>query len=101
MSCRFSVRLRGALISAIFHKALALRAEQAERSEAMTLMSTDVEGIVTGATLFYDVCAAAIELIFGLYFLSTVVGKAALLSIFPIACKYLIHWSGAHFIFFS
>ncbi|KAK3192864.1 hypothetical protein K4F52_001221 [Lecanicillium sp. MT-2017a] len=56
----------------------------AGRSEAMTLMSTDVEGIATGIPLFYDASAAVIELGLGLYLLSTVVDKAAFLGIFPI-----------------
>lgn len=78
------MRLRGALTSAIFHKTIALRADQAEKSESMTLMSTDIEGIVTGIPLFYDACAAVIELSLGLYLLSTVVDQAAFLAIFPI-----------------
>jgi hypothetical protein len=86
MTCRFTVRLRGALISVIFHKTLVLHADEARGSAAMTLMSTDVEGIVTGVPMFYDAFSAVIELAFGLYLLSTVVDKAAFLAVFPISC---------------
>lgn len=83
MNYRVVTMLRGVLISEIFRKTLAIEHINAEKFAAATLMSTDVEGIATNLGKFHDIWANVVELALGTYLLTTVVGKATFVVIFP------------------
>ncbi|KAK2592795.1 hypothetical protein QQS21_009499 [Conoideocrella luteorostrata] len=80
---RLTTRLRGVLVSEIFKKTLAIEQVNAKEFAAATLMSTDIDGISEGLPKFHELWASFLELGLGLYFLSTAVGAAAFLIIFP------------------
>ncbi|KAK2594831.1 hypothetical protein QQS21_007459 [Conoideocrella luteorostrata] len=83
MNYRFITFLRGILVSEILKKTLAIDQHDAKEFTAATLMSTDVEGIAAGLPQFHDIWASLIEFTLGLYFLTTIVGPAAVLIILP------------------
>lgn len=80
-------RLRGVLVSAIFKKTLALEQVHAKRFAAVTLMSTDIDGIAINLRKFFDICAGVLEVGVGTYLLTRIVGKATFLVVFPAISK--------------
>lgn len=83
MNYRLITRLRGVLVAEILQKNLAISQLHAQESAAITLMSTDVEGLATGLPRFHEIWASLIEFCLGVYFLSTKVGAASFLVVFP------------------
>jgi hypothetical protein len=83
MNNRLVTLVRGVVISEIFKKTLAIDQSKAKELAAATLMSADVEGIALGLPRFHDVFAGVIEVGVGIYLLTTTVGKASFLIIFP------------------
>lgn len=83
MNYRVVTQLRGVLISEIFKKSLALEQTNAKRFAAVTLMSTDIDGIAINLRKFHDIWANIIEFSLGTYLLTTVVGKATFVVVFP------------------
>lgn len=75
------------LVSAIFRKALCLDLPTAQKSAAVTLMSTDVSGIEAGFTMIHDLWAGIIELAIGMWLLARYVGGAAFLVAIPTVRK--------------
>lgn len=75
--------LRGVLVSEIFKKTLAIDQCSARELAAATLMSTDVEGISLGLRKFHDILASIVEVGLGIYLITTIVGKASFLIVFP------------------
>ncbi|KID79327.1 ABC multidrug transporter B [Metarhizium brunneum] len=74
---------RGALISLVFKKTLELGEQSVRESVPVTLMSTDVEGIATGAMTIHDIWASLIELPAALYLLYRHVGVPSLFILIP------------------
>ncbi|KAH0598736.1 hypothetical protein MHUMG1_04040 [Metarhizium humberi] len=74
---------RGALISLVFRKTLELDQKSVRESAPVTLMSTDVEGIATGAMTIHDIWASLIELPVALYLLYRHVGVPSLFILIP------------------
>jgi hypothetical protein len=87
MNYRLVAMLRGALISLILEKSLAVPYSVAKGSAALTLTSTDIEGIANGVPQFHDMWSGAIEVGVGLYLLSTVISQATFLILLPILSK--------------
>lgn len=71
----------------IFKKTLNLPYSVAKDSAAATLMSTDIEGISTGIPKLHDIWSGFIEVIVGLYILSTIIDKATFLVVLPVLSK--------------
>lgn len=87
MNYRLVSMLRGALISLILEKSLAVPFSVAKHSAALTLTSTDIEGIANGVPQFHGMWSSAIEVGVGLYLLSTVINQATFLVLLPILSK--------------
>ncbi|OAR02083.1 hypothetical protein LLEC1_05009 [Akanthomyces lecanii] len=75
------VRIRGALISAIYQKSLRISAAESDESAAITLMSTDVAGIERLISLSYDSCAMILEVGLGIAILALFVGTASIFTV--------------------
>lgn len=84
---RLATKTRGVLVSQIFRKALNLDRDEANKSAAVSLMSTDVAGIVTTLRLLTEAWAGLIELAIGIYILSTIIKQSAFLSVIPTISK--------------
>ncbi len=74
-------------MSQIFKKNLLLDQSKAKESAAVTLMSTDIEGIARTFPFLYDILRSAIQLIVGIYFLAKMVGAATALVSVPVIGK--------------
>lgn len=68
---------------AIYEKMFKLSYKELSKSAAVSLMSTDMNGIEMLVKLFYSIGASVIELSLGLYILATVVGAACILVFVP------------------
>lgn len=82
---RLVTRVRGGLISMMLDKGLSLPQQEASKSSALTLMSTDMEGIATGLPDLHELFFTPLELGLGIYFLSRFVGKSCFVVIVPLA----------------
>lgn len=71
------------LIPEVFQKTLVLDHAKASDYSAMTLMSTDIDGIVEGSRMFVEITASFIETAVGIGLLTTVTGAASFLVIIP------------------
>lgn len=100
LTYRMITMTRGILVSAIFKKTLSLDSSHTKNSAAVTLMSTDIDGIARGLAVVHDIWASLVELGLGIYILVTVVGKAAFLVVMPTLGKFRFQktrgglWSG-------
>ena len=79
--------VRGGLIHVVFDKTLRLPASEAERNAAVTLMSTDVEQIITRLKLFHEVWATMLESAVGIYLLELQVSWACIAPVVTVVCK--------------
>lgn len=59
----------------------------AKDAAAVTLMSTDIDGIASGLQSTHDIWASVIELGLGVYLLERQVGVACFLILVPAVCK--------------
>jgi ATP-binding cassette, subfamily C (CFTR/MRP), member 1 len=83
---RLITSVRGGLVALIFAKVVDLEAATAKDSAAVTLMSTDVDGIASGLQNIHDIWASVIELGLGVYLLQRQVGAACFLVLVPAIC---------------
>ena len=79
---------RGALASLVFKKTLKLDTTSVKDSAPVTLMSTDIEGIVEAGVHMHDIWANLIELPIGIWLLYRQVGPPSLFILVPAVCKY-------------
>lgn len=86
-------KTRGVLTSQILRKTFLLDYEEARKSAALTLMSTDLEGISRVLPRIHEAWAGLIELGVGIYLLSTIVKEASVLVIIPALGKWKLHAS--------
>ncbi|KAK5996562.1 ABC multidrug transporter B [Cladobotryum mycophilum] len=84
LTYRMITMFRGVLVSAILKKTLGIEYSTAKESAAVTLMSTDIDGIEGGLAIMNDVWASIIELGLGIYILTMVVGGASFLVVMPV-----------------
>ncbi|KAH8887988.1 putative multidrug resistance protein MDR [Thozetella sp. PMI_491] len=75
--------LRGGLASLIFQKSLRLDTKETKENDAVTLMSTDIEGIASGIKGLHEIWVSIIELALAVYLLARQVGPACFLVIIP------------------
>ncbi|KAK1752219.1 ABC multidrug transporter [Echria macrotheca] len=76
--------IRGALVGLIFKKTLNLDEKALAEAAPLTLMSTDVEGLVWGTVFIHEIWASAVELGIGIYLLYLEIGVACVLVVGPI-----------------
>lgn len=81
---RYITRVRGSCIALIFHKEHNLSEARAKDSAAATLMSTDVDGIVTGMPRCLEIPIGMIEIALGIWVLSGFVGVSAFAVFAPL-----------------
>ncbi|KAF8146938.1 P-loop containing nucleoside triphosphate hydrolase protein [Mycena galopus ATCC 62051] len=84
--------IRGALIEAMFRKALVLRASHAAATggNPINLMSSDIERITTRLDFCHQIWSNVIVLVLGLYILYTQLGLGPLVSTLPIIFLVLV-----------
>lgn len=85
---RSIVTLRGGLASLIFQKTIKLDTVGAADHGAITLMSTDIDGITANITDFHELWANTIELCIAMYLLYREIGAAFFLVGIPAICTY-------------
>ncbi|KAL4804941.1 P-loop containing nucleoside triphosphate hydrolase protein [Aspergillus unguis] len=73
---RFTIRLRGGLISLIHTSTMRGRAVERGETTAITLMGTDVERIVTGFRVVHELWACLVDIAIAVYLLQRQVGAA-------------------------
>lgn len=84
MEIRLATIVRGLTVGAIYTNALNLAHNHKELSSAVTLMSTDIDGITDGVRAINETWINYLEVGFGIYLLATLVGKAAFLVALPL-----------------
>lgn len=80
---RLIVAVRGGLVALIFARALELDAATAKDSAAVTLMSTDIDGIASALQKVHDIWASVIELGLAVFLLERQIGPACFLILIP------------------
>lgn len=71
-------------MSQVFKKNLLLDQAKAKEAAAVTLMSTDIQGIATSFPFLFDIFTSSIQLVVGIYFLARYVGAATALVAIPV-----------------
>ncbi|KAJ4145421.1 hypothetical protein LMH87_004273 [Akanthomyces muscarius] len=99
LSYRIVTRLRGALVTHLSEKNARLPQSEAKKSAAITLMSTDVDGIAGGLPRIYELAVTFFEVGLGIYFLSDFVGQSCFVVLAPLiastcATYFLGRWIG-------
>ncbi len=87
MNYRFTVQLRGLLVSQIFVKAMAVPQDVAMESAALSLMGTDVEEAVEGIPDLHEIWISSLETGVAVYILSTFINAAAAIAVVAIICE--------------
>ncbi|KAJ6787284.1 hypothetical protein PWT90_01705 [Aphanocladium album] len=82
---RVATKTRSILISAIYDKTLRLEHHQAKKLAAVTLMSTDADGVSLNVRSLFELVANLLELAVGIALLATKVGPACVLLLVPTA----------------
>jgi hypothetical protein len=75
--------IRGGLVGVIYQKMLNLETSSIDESAPVTLMSTDVDGIISATQSFYDLWPGVIELGAGLFLLDRKAGHSSFLVLVP------------------
>ncbi|OAQ95889.1 hypothetical protein LLEC1_01632 [Akanthomyces lecanii] len=99
---RLITQIRGALIGNLFEKNHLLSEEEAKKSAALTLMSTDIDAIANGLPQCIEIPVFMAETGLGIYFLSFFIGYACVVILLPvlfttIASYVLGKWIGPAF----
>ncbi|ROW08715.1 hypothetical protein VPNG_06410 [Cytospora leucostoma] len=80
---QLTTTLRGGLVSLIFRKSLELDAAAASKTNAVTLMSTDIDSIASGVKELHEIWASVLELGVAIYLLYLQIGPACFVVIIP------------------
>jgi ATP-binding cassette, subfamily C (CFTR/MRP), member 1 len=78
--------IRGALVGVIYQKTLNLETSSITDSAPVTLMSTDIDGIISATQSFYDLWPSVVELSAGLFLLYRKAGQSSFLVLVPGIC---------------
>jgi hypothetical protein len=84
---RLVTRIRGILVMALYRKSLTITQSEAKSSAALSLMSTDMDGVIEGVVALHDVWIGLLESCFGVYLLTQYAGSAAAIAVGSIMCK--------------
>jgi hypothetical protein len=76
------------LVGAIFTKTTEISITALDNSAAVTLMSTDVEGIVKGFFEAHELWANSIQIIIATYLLESQLGLSCIGPVLVAACEY-------------
>ncbi|KAK4063525.1 uncharacterized protein Triagg1_9402 [Trichoderma aggressivum f. europaeum] len=80
---QLNTMIRGALVGLIYQKTMTLEASSIAESAPLTLMSTDIDGIISATRAFHDLWPGAIELGAGLFLLDRKAGHSSFLVLVP------------------
>ncbi len=80
--------VRGILVGAIYHKTLRLGADELANAAAVTLMSTDVNGVERLITLSYESWARLLEIGSGIGILGKFIGTSCVFTLIPAIGKH-------------
>ncbi|AEO59860.1 hypothetical protein MYCTH_2308466 [Thermothelomyces thermophilus ATCC 42464] len=72
---KLRVVTKSALVGIIHHKTISLPSATHDNSEAVTLMSTDADGLDGAAEMFHETWAQSLEVVIGIFLLSREVGS--------------------------
>lgn len=75
------------LIGQVIKKNLSLKTSDAKKAAVLTLMTADVEGVVTNSSKSHDIWMSFFEIGIGMYFMSLMIGNAWFLPAIPISSK--------------
>ncbi|KAM3523800.1 hypothetical protein NHJ13051_004915 [Beauveria bassiana] len=80
---RFVTRMRGGLVTLIIHKSHRITA-------AVTLMTTDIDGITTGVPQCLQISIGILEIVLGMYVLSRFIGISAFSVFGPLVASTIV-----------
>jgi len=72
---------------ALYRKSLTITHSEAKSSAAVSLMSTDIDGIIEGVVGVHDIWVGLLEACVGVYLLAQYAGAAAVIVVGSIMCK--------------
>lgn len=81
LTFRFITMMRGGLISMLYDKASDIALTNVDVASSMTLMSADIERIVTGMTTAHELWSNAIEVALAIYLLQRQLGVACVIPV--------------------
>ncbi|KAM3544593.1 hypothetical protein ARSEF1564_002461 [Beauveria bassiana] len=87
---RFVTRMRGGLVTLVIHKSHRITEEEAKRSAAVTLMTTDIDGITTGIPQCLQISIGILEIVLGMYVLSRFTGISAFSVFGPLVASTIV-----------
>lgn len=80
---KLRISVRGILIGALYNKSLKLTTDDLAKAAVLTLMSTDVNGILSLISLSYESWARLIEVGLGLGILAAFIGPSCIFTLIP------------------
>ena len=83
MNYRLVVLIRGILLGEIQRKSFMLNLDFAQEATAASLVSADMEGIISGVPQIHELWISAIEVAFGIYLLVQKLGAASFIILIP------------------
>ncbi|KAL4809627.1 P-loop containing nucleoside triphosphate hydrolase protein [Aspergillus unguis] len=81
LTYRAIAMIRGAIVSMVYNKACTLNLNDADPAESVTLMSADIERIVTGWQTFHEMWANPAEIALAVYLLERELGVATVVPV--------------------
>ncbi|OAA64956.1 ABC transporter, transmembrane domain, type 1 [Cordyceps fumosorosea ARSEF 2679] len=80
---KITLGIRAMLISAVYNKSMRLSADEASKSAALTLMSTDVNAVEMLVSLSYEFWARILEVAAGIAVLGRLIGPSCVFTLIP------------------
>jgi hypothetical protein len=87
LTYRFITMMRGGLVSMLYNKATDITLSNVDPSSSLTLMSADIERIVTGMQTAHELWSNTVEVVLAIYLLGRQLGAACAVPIGVAVCK--------------
>lgn len=88
LTYRFITMMRGGLISMLYNKATDITLTNVDPASSLTLMSADIERIVTGMQTGHELWSNIVEVVLAIYLLGRQLGAACAVPIAVAVCEY-------------
>ena len=82
--------MRGGLISMLYNKAVDIPLADVDTASSLTLMSADIERIVTGMQTSHEIWANVVEVGIAIYLLERQLGVACTIPVAVALCKFFL-----------
>lgn len=82
---------RGSLVTMIYAKTLRQASYRCEEASPATLMSTDIDRIVTGLLNFHELWASPVEIVIAIVLLGKSIGYPSVAALGVALCTCLLH----------